>query len=114
MARGAFDRLIAHEAIHTVQQGGRTVAPHPGLTLSNPHDPAELEAERLAGSVTKTPVQRQSRSLSLRDRMRATMPGPQIARSVWPQRQRELTGKHPTRRADLTLNVKAASHACAQ
>ncbi len=110
MARGAFDRLIAHEAIHTVQQGGRTVAPHPGLTLSNPHDPAELEAERLAGSVTKTPVQRQSRSLSLRDRMRATMPGQQIARSVSPQIQRDLTGKHPTRGGDFTLNLKTESH----
>src|SRR5206468_1821003 len=81
----AFNRLIAHEAIHTIQQGSRSIAPHPGLTMSSPQDAAEQEAGRLAESVTAAATRMGSRSLALRDQMRSSMPAHQISRSVSPQ-----------------------------
>jgi hypothetical protein len=110
LSRSAFDRLIAHEAIHTVQQGGGAVTPHTGLTVSDPHDAAEQEADHIAESVTRNPIQFLSRSLALRDQMRASMPGQHIGRSVSPQIQRDLTGKYPTAGGDFNLNLKTESH----
>lgn len=110
LTRSVFDRLIAHEAIHTVQQGGKAVAPGPGLTVSDPHDAAEREADLMAESITSNPVQSQSRSLAMRDRMRASMFGASIARSVSPRIQRDLTGKYPTAGGDFTMNLKTESH----
>jgi hypothetical protein len=45
---GKGDRLIAHELVHTVQQGpaGPRMS---GFQVSRPGDPAEVEAERIAG-----------------------------------------------------------------
>lgn len=106
LARNAFDRLIAHEAIHTVQQGGKPVAPTAGLKVSDPHDAAEKEADGMSEAVAKHATAGASRSLALRDRMRATMSGAGIARSVWPQIQRDLTGKYPTAGGDFTMDLK--------
>ena len=44
-------RLLTHEAVHTVQQGGAPVAPHAGLTVSSPTDAAEVEARHIADSL---------------------------------------------------------------
>lgn len=45
--------VLAHELVHTIQQQGRTpTAGSPGLRVSQPHDPAEIEAERIAGSAS--------------------------------------------------------------
>lgn len=107
----SYDRLLAHEAVHTIQQGSRPVAPHAGLRVSSPNDLAEREAEDLANQLTAPqPVQKPSLSLGLRDRMRSSMAGQSIARSVSPQIQRDLTGKYPTKEGDFTLNLKTESH----
>lgn len=42
------DSLLAHEAIHTVQQGGTGVAPTGALGVGQPGDAAEREAQSLA------------------------------------------------------------------
>jgi hypothetical protein len=111
LPRQQFDRLLTHEAVHTVQQGGRTVAPHAGLAVSSPTDAGEQEAERVANSVSAQDTNGQSsRSLALRDQMRASMPGQHIARSVSPQIQRDLTGKYPTAGGDFTMDMKTESH----
>jgi hypothetical protein len=109
LARSAFDRLIAHEAIHTVQQGGARVEPAAGLAVSDPSDAAEKEADSMSEALVK-PTAGASRSLALRDRMRASMFGAGIARSVEPQIQRDLTGKFPTTGGDFTMNMKTESH----
>ncbi len=45
------DRLIAHELAHTVQQRGTSGAPQFGLEISQPHDPAEVEADQFADAI---------------------------------------------------------------
>lgn len=58
-SRGAFQpeteagkRLIAHEAVHTVQQRGATWAIR---GISNPHDRSEREADAIASGAARTP-----------------------------------------------------------
>ncbi|MGH9497262.1 MAG: DUF4157 domain-containing protein [Candidatus Sulfotelmatobacter sp.] len=109
LARRAFDRLIAHETIHTVQQGSKPVAPTAGMKVSDPHDAAEKEADGMAESVVGQLTPGASRSLALRDQMRASMFGAGIARSVGPQIQRDLTGKYPTAGGDFTMDMKTVS-----
>jgi hypothetical protein len=105
------DRLLIHEAVHTIQQGGRRVAPHAGLTVSRPSDAAEQEAEQIAASFTSHPsLPRQSRSLAMRDAIRADSGRQTIARMVTPQLQRDLTGKHKVNNGEFDLNLKTESH----
>jgi hypothetical protein len=106
-----LDQLLAHEAVHTIQQGGHAVAPHAALSVSHPADAAEQEAERLAESITsESATPKPSRSLALRDQMRASMPRQIISRSVSPHIQRDLVGKHPTHQGEFDLNLKTQSH----
>jgi hypothetical protein len=106
-----LDQLLAHEAVHTVQQGGHAIAPHAALSVSNPADAAEQEAERLAESITSASAKpKPSRSLALRGQIRASMPGQIVSRSVSPHIQRDLVGKHPTREGEFDLNLKTESH----
>src|SRR5262249_49691813 len=58
-------QLLAHEAVHTVQQGGGTVVPHAGLAISNPEDAAEREAEEIASAFDASSASSVSRSLAL-------------------------------------------------
>jgi hypothetical protein len=110
-----FHRLLAHEAVHTLQQGGRPVSPHAGLTVSNPSDAAEQEAERIAGSVIpRDAIQNPSRSLAIRDAMRANSGHQTVARMVAPQLQRDLTGKKAVKDGEFDLNLKTESHAGAK
>lgn len=44
-------RLLAHEVAHTVQQSGVAPAPQSKLEVSEPGDPAELEADRAADAI---------------------------------------------------------------
>lgn len=46
------DRLIAHEVVHTMQQAGGTPAPQHKLEVSQPGDPAEVEADLIADNLT--------------------------------------------------------------
>lgn len=56
------DRLIAHELVHTIQQGGGVAAPQAKLAVSRPGDAGEREADTIAdavvagGPVAATPV----------------------------------------------------------
>ncbi|HUQ04532.1 MAG TPA: DUF4157 domain-containing protein [Kofleriaceae bacterium] len=45
------DTLIAHELAHTVQQRGSSGTPQFGLEISQPHDPAEVEADQFAEAI---------------------------------------------------------------
>lgn len=106
-----FNRLLAHEAVHTLQQGGRSVTPQAGLAVSNPADAAEQEAERIADSVTtEAAVPNPSRSLAPRDAMHAHTGRQVVARMVAPQLQRDLTGKKPVKDGEFDLNLKTESH----
>jgi hypothetical protein len=44
-------KLLAHELVHVVQQGGAGATPG-NLTISQPHDQAEREADRMAAVIT--------------------------------------------------------------
>jgi hypothetical protein len=83
-------RLLTHEAVHTIQQGGRRVAPQASMPVSTPGDPAEREAEQVSHALFSGGG---SRSLALRDSFRAQRP--MIARMVAPHVQRDIkkTGK---------------------
>ena len=97
-----YRRLLIHEAVHTVQQGGRTAPPSAGLTVSTPADGAEREAEHIAQAGLP--------SLAMGERVRATAPDPTITRAVAPHIQRDLTGKKSVKDGDFDLNLKTESH----
>jgi hypothetical protein len=78
------------------------------LTVSSPNDAAE--AEYVAESL-HAPV---SRSLALRDSMRANSSQQTIARMTGPQLQRDLTGKKNVKDGEFDLNLKTESHAGAK
>jgi hypothetical protein len=106
-----YDRLMAHEAIHTIQQGSHPVSPHSGLRVSDPAEAAEREAASLADSVTGYGViPNPSRSLALRDQMRAVSPGHLLGHSISPQIQRDLTGKKTVKDGDFDLDLKTQSN----
>ena len=110
----ARSRLLTHEAVHTVQQGGSPVAPHPQLAVSSPQDAAEQEAEQIASTLDVSNTTPISRSLALRDSMRANSGRPGIARMVAPQLQRDLTGKKAVKDGEFDLDLKTESHAGAK
>lgn len=83
------ERLLAHEAVHTVQQGGARIAPHDGLAVSRPSDRAELEAKRIADP----PV-----------------PGAAGITPISPQIQRDLTDPKKSLDGQFDLNLKTESH----
>ncbi len=102
LSQPARARLLTHEAVHTVQQGGARVAPHARLAVSSPHDAAEREAEHIAQALPASP------SLALRDGLRRAPLG--VARSVAPQLQRDLNDKLPVAGGDFKMNLKTESH----
>jgi len=111
LAGSELNHLMVHEAVHTVQQGGRTVSPHAGLALSNPTDGAEQEAARIAESVSSPDgYPRPSRSLALRDSIRANSDQPTLVRTIAPQVQRDLTGKHAVRDGEFDVDLKTQSN----
>ena len=90
--------LLAHEAVHAVQQGGGTVVPHASLAVSEPADAAEREAREIAASLRTAP----SRSLALRDQLRAGVVTPRI--------QRDLTDKFKVAGGEFKLDLKTNSN----
>ncbi len=110
-ALGGRDRasLLAHEAVHTAQQAGVSVAPHAGLAVGDPHSAAEVEAEQVARAFD-APTQG-SRSLAMRDAARLPTGAPAIARVPMPLVQRDLKNKYKTADGDFDLNLKTESHA---
>lgn len=94
------DRLLAHEAVHSAQQSGGTVAPHAGLRVGAVRDASEAEAERIAGELSAPP------SLALSDRLRATP----LSQRHGPRIQRDLKGPYKSTDGDFDLNLKTESH----
>lgn len=77
------NRLLAHEAVHTVQQGGQPVALQGKLKVSDPSDHAEVEADRGADSVISGAwVRSTSPTLALRSSMRVIPVAPMIQRDI--------------------------------
>jgi hypothetical protein len=56
--------LLAHEVMHAVQQRGSSVPQLQDLQVSQPADPEEMEAERLADSMKGSPVDAHARPRS--------------------------------------------------
>lgn len=103
--------LLLHEAAHSAQQGMGHVQPSVGLPISDPADPAERDAERLGKTVTDLyPAEQRPPFLAVRGQMRTTAPVSQIAASVSPRIQRDLTGKKAVTEGTFDLNLKTASH----
>lgn len=75
--------LLGHEAVHTVQQGSRPVSLQGRMPVSQPSDPAEVEASQIAstvmsGSIAPSP----SPALGIRNAMRTTSAVPSIQRDI--------------------------------
>lgn len=105
-------RLLAHEAVHTVQQGGVAVTPQGKLEVSRPTDPAEVEADTIARSAIRATGQKSSRSLAQRDQLRATpVPQSMISRVAAPLIQRDLKKDYKAKDGTFTLDLKTESHA---
>ncbi|MDY0048593.1 MAG: DUF4157 domain-containing protein [Thauera propionica] len=99
-------QLLAHEAIHTAQQGAGEVHPSDALSVSHPDDAAEREAHTLAEHLGHRP----SPSLALRDRVLGPSSPARIQRSVAPHIQRDLKGKHTVKDGHFDVNLKTESH----
>ncbi|MCM3870564.1 MAG: DUF4157 domain-containing protein [Pyrinomonadaceae bacterium] len=101
-------QLLAHEAVHTVQQGGRAVAIQGKMEVSQPGDGAEVEAENIARTIMSP---RSSLAIGLRDHLRATsIPRHTISRVAAPLIQRDLKKNHPVDEGTWNLNLKTESH----
>ncbi|WP_341649525.1 DUF4157 domain-containing protein [Thauera humireducens] len=88
-------QLLAHEAIHTVQQGAGEVRPSAALGVSRPDDAAEREAHALAAHLGHPP----SPSLALRDRVLG--PSPRASSAPW-HRTSSATSRASTRSGTAT------------
>lgn len=97
--------LLAHEAIHTVQQGGRLVRPGEHLPVSRPSDPAEHEAHALADLLERSP----SPSLAARDQLLH-----RVQHNVAPHVQRDLKKDYKSADGTFKTNLKTESHAGAK
>jgi hypothetical protein len=83
------DRLLTHEAVHTVQQGGRPAAASPGMRISAPGDSSEVAASGVAAALSQPGT---SRSLALRDAMRGGGAAPHVQRDLpTPQKVKDGT-----------------------
>lgn len=76
------NRLLAHEAVHTIQQGGRPVAIQGKMEVSNPADASEVEADRIAEATLSDNSEKGSAALALRNSMRVTAVAPRIQRDI--------------------------------
>ena len=104
-----FDRLLTHEAVHTVQQGGQTVAPRADMTVSHPADASEREAEQIAAALGVA-HDAAAPSFTTRDRLRQSTPTSRIARSVAPHIQRSITGPYKTAEGTFTAKLMTQSN----
>lgn len=74
--------LLAHEAVHTIQQGGRPVAVQGKMEVSNPGDASEVEADRIAEATLAGNSAKGSAALALRNSIRVTAVAPRIQRDI--------------------------------
>jgi hypothetical protein len=94
-------RLLVHEAVHTVHQGGASVSPYDGLSVSRPSDVTEVEAARIADTL---PASRASIG------QKPTIARAGVNTRVAPQVQRDLTGLRKSLGGEFDLNLKTESH----
>ncbi|WP_158892907.1 DUF4157 domain-containing protein [Amycolatopsis anabasis] len=87
----ARNRLLVHEAVHTVQQGAHTCLPD-SLPVSTPGDAGEREAHAIADAVASGG----SPSLAIRRHRLAV--------------QRDLAATHPVTEGEFSVDLKAESH----
>lgn len=104
------EQLLAHEAIHTVQQGGSAARPSAGQAVSRPDDMAEREAHALAAQVGRPSSPWPSSSLALHHQAFGPATGC-IQRSVAPQLQRNLKAKHTAIDGEFDVDLKTEGHA---
>lgn len=76
------NRVLTHEAVHTVQQGGKSVPLEGALPVSRPSDSSEREARTIADF--QTPTGGASPALAMRDAMRVTPTRPGVQRDIGP------------------------------
>jgi hypothetical protein len=100
----ARDRLLAHEVIHTAQQGGRLVALDGVMPVSQPTDASEGQARALADALMMGPS-RPSPALALRDRLRVSGVAPHI--------QRDIVGDKTFASGKFEINFKKTDGAAA-
>jgi hypothetical protein len=106
-----LDRLLIHEAVHTLQQGGRPIRPCAGVIVSNPNDAAEREAERIADSIAPNDAARNPPgSLGSPGAKRVGREQPTVTQMVAPQLQRDLTGEREVKDGKFDLDLKEESH----
>ncbi|HVR51579.1 MAG TPA: DUF4157 domain-containing protein, partial [Pseudorhodoferax sp.] len=96
MGSAERERLLAHEAIHTVQQGAAPVTPGAGVRLGQAGDAAETEAHALA---------------ALGAPAAGRAPPARIRQQVAPQLQRDLTAEHKLVDGAFKMGLKTESHA---
>lgn len=98
-------RLLAHEAVHTVQQGGERVAPQAKMNVSSPADASEVEAERIAGSIVPS-TGTLSHSLAQHQHFRPMHVAPhEVSRFVSPMIQRDDLKGDYTVKSGSTFNL---------
>jgi Domain of unknown function (DUF4157) len=88
--QAARNRLLTHEAIHSVQQGLTRPLLDGVLPVSSPTDSAEVEAKGLAEAVSQG-----SAALAMRDSLRVMSVAPHVQRDIdgqktWPQGKLEI------------------------
>jgi hypothetical protein len=106
------NQLLAHEAVHTVQQGGRPVAIQGKMEVSHPGDGAEVEAESISKMIMTSPA---SPALGLRNQLRAIpFRRPTISRVAAPLIQRDLKNDYPVNEGNFRLDLTTESHAGAK
>lgn len=106
------DRLLAHEAVHTVQQGGRSFASAEKISLSQPGDRAEVEADRIAESVTSVPANRNPQpGFALRNQQVVTPIAQRCDSGVMIQRQKEKGREKDKKKAEEDWNFTPADYA---
>jgi hypothetical protein len=100
--------LLAHEAVHTAQQGGAIVAPRIGLVVGDANSQAEHEAERVAQTIDSQPLRSGADALRETSHVssRASLPKSTIARVPSPLIQRNLTGKKTSLDGDFDLGLQ--------
>jgi hypothetical protein len=102
------NQLLAHEAVHTVQQGGQPVAIQGKMEVSHPGDGAEVEAENISKMIMTASA---SPALGMRDQLRATpFRRPMISRVAAPMIQRDLKNDYPVHEGNFRLDLTTESH----
>ena len=106
------NRLLAHEAVHTIQQGGRPVPLRGEFAVSRPGDASEVEASRIAEGLSSggsSPYA--SPALALRGQLRGGVAESSVSRARGPVIQRDLKKDYPVSEGKFRLDLTTESHA---